>query len=118
MARKSYEDKIKALMAREPHLTYLEASKAIVKPSRYIKKIKGNRNKSNKTELQRLESKLDTLIKSLTAPNSEASANRIKNQIAELKIKIEVAKYNKLSKLNSVKVNITSGGLPSLGKRR
>lgn len=118
MTRKSYEDKIKALMAREPHLTYLEASKAIVKPSRYVKKIKSNRKKSNKTEIQRLENQLDTLIKALVAPNSESSASRIKNKITELKRKIEVAKCNKLSKLNSIKASITSGGLPGLGKRK
>jgi hypothetical protein len=118
MARTSYEKRIKELMMREPHLTYLEASNAVAQASKDFSESSKVSKKPKESELQRLERQMNSLKKALYEPRSEESSNNIKVKISELERKIEIAKCNRKSRLDSMKIKIINGGSPGLGKRK
>lgn len=77
-----------------------------------------NKGKRRRTDLQRLETNLLSLKRSLAESANSSTKNKIRMRIIELERQIEVARMNKKSGLASQRIRAVSGGLPSLGKRK
>ena len=67
MVKKTREDRIQAVLIREPHLTYFEAIEVVLHGKREVSNYRKNQKKSAKNKAQKGKGKRDAMYKVLSS---------------------------------------------------